>query len=121
MLFDTVSTLRSVMSIEPDAMLLLEQIGTTIDVPRDFAFYAEGDPAEYCYRVLSGCIRTVRTMEDGRRQVGEFPMRGDRFGFDALDTHCYGAEAQVGDYSQIVIREWSRDEACSETVWQQRY
>jgi CRP/FNR family nitrogen fixation transcriptional regulator len=93
-----------VTGLEPDAMLLLEQIGTTIDVPRDYEFYAEGDPAEYCYRVLNGCIRTVRSMEDGRRQVGQFPMRGDRFGFDALDTHCYGAEA----VSNAVVRRYPR-------------
>jgi CRP/FNR family nitrogen fixation transcriptional regulator len=104
MFLDAVSTLLSVTELEPDAMLLLEQIGTTIDVPRDFEFYTEGQPAEYCYRVLNGCIRTVRTMEDGRRHVGQFPMRGDRFGFDALDAYYCSAEA----VSNAVVRRYPR-------------
>lgn len=49
--------------------------------------------AEYCFIVVSGCLRTVRLMEDGRRHVGEFLLSGDVFGWEALDRHDFAAEA----------------------------
>lgn len=60
---------------------------------RDEEIVAQDDKAEYCYLVMSGCVRTVRLMQDGRRQVGEFLLPGDVFGWDALDKHDFGAEA----------------------------
>lgn len=62
---------------------------------RDEEIVAQDDPATDCYVVLSGCIRTVRLMDDGRRQVGEFLFAGDIFGWEALDEHDFGAEAVV--------------------------
>lgn len=60
---------------------------------RDEEIVGQGEPAKYCYFVLSGCVRTVRLMEDGRRQVGEFLLAGDLFGWEALGEHDFGAEA----------------------------
>jgi CRP/FNR family nitrogen fixation transcriptional regulator len=88
----------------PDALDLLEQFGTTIRLARDQEIHAEGARTEYCYRVLSGCIRTVRLMEDGRRQVGEFMLPGDLFGMDDLDTHAFSAEAVC----EAVVRRYPR-------------
>jgi len=79
----------------PDCLDLLEQFGTTVAVARDQEIHAEGDPAQFCYRVVSGCVRSVRLTEDGRRQVGEFHMPGDMFGLDDLATHEFSAEAVV--------------------------
>src|SRR3954451_9799710 len=66
---------------------LLEQFGSTISVQHDREIHGEGDTAEFCYRVVAGCVRIVKLMEDGRRQICEFLMAGDLLGFDALD--CY--------------------------------
>jgi len=77
---------------QPDPLDLLEQFGTTIRLQRDQEVHAEGDPADYCYRVLSGCVRSVRLLEDGRRQVGEFLLAGDMFGLDVIGTHDLSAE-----------------------------
>ena len=98
---------------QPDALDLLEQFGTTLRVSRDEEVYAEGDPADYCCRVISGCIRTVRLMEDGRRQVGEFLLEGDLFGLEDIGTHDFSAEA-VAD---SVVRRYPRRmvEALAET------
>ncbi|HEX3995279.1 MAG TPA: helix-turn-helix domain-containing protein [Acetobacteraceae bacterium] len=54
---------------------------------------AQGDPAEYCIQVVSGCVRTVQLLEDGRRQVGAFLLPGDVFGWEALGEHAFAAEA----------------------------
>ena len=71
----------------------LEPRATTIQAERDEEIVAQEDPATYCYQVVSGCVRTVRLMEDGRRHIGEFLFAGDMFGWDALDRHDFGAEA----------------------------
>ncbi len=77
----------------PDALDLLEQFGSTVTVQREHEIHGQGASAEYCWRILSGCVRTVRLMEDGRRQVGEFLFAGDIFGLDDLAIHEFAAEA----------------------------
>jgi CRP-like cAMP-binding protein len=87
-----------------DALDLLEQFGTTVAVHRDREIHCQGDKADCCYRVLSGCVRMVKLMEDGRRQIGEFLMAGDVFDFDALETYDFAAEA----VSDVVLRRYPR-------------
>jgi CRP/FNR family nitrogen fixation transcriptional regulator len=89
---------------EPDTLDLLEQFGTTVRLHREQEVHAEGDSADYCYRVISGCVRTVRLLEDGRRQVGEFLLAGDMFGLDVIGTHDFAAEA----VSETVLRRYPR-------------
>jgi len=87
-----------------DALNLLEHFGTTVTVQRDHEIYCQGESAGSCYRVLSGCVRIVKLMEDGRRQIGEFLMAGDLLGFEALETHDFAAEA----VSDVVLRRYPR-------------
>jgi len=77
----------------PDALDLLEQFGTTVTVQREHEIHGQGDTAEYCWRILTGCVRTVKLMEDGRRQVADFLFAGDLLGLDDLGTHDFAAEA----------------------------
>ena len=49
-------------------------------------------------------MRTVKLMEDGRRQIGEFLMAGDLLGFDALGIYDFAAEA----VSDVVLRRYPR-------------
>jgi CRP-like cAMP-binding protein len=97
----------------PDALDLLEQFGTTLHLARDADIHAEGDAAEYCYRVVTGCVRTVRLLEDGRRQVGEFLLAGDLFGLEDAGTYDFSAEA----VTEAVVRRYPRRmvEAMAET------
>jgi CRP-like cAMP-binding protein len=89
-----------------DPLDLLANSGMTATLPRDRELHAQGDRAEFCYRVVSGCLRTVKLMEDGRRQVGAFLLAGDCLGFDALDTHDFAAEA----VTDVVLRRYRRRE-----------
>jgi CRP-like cAMP-binding protein len=75
------------------ALNLLEELGTAIMVRRDQEIYAQDAAADYYYQVISGSVRTVRLMADGRRQVSEFLLPGEVFGFDALDRYDFSAEA----------------------------
>ncbi len=72
---------------------LLEQFGVRRTFHRGHEFYAAGDPAQFCYRIVSGCVRTVGLDEEGRRQVAEFLLPGDLLGFDSLGVHHLSAEA----------------------------
>lgn len=88
----------------PDTLDLLEQFGATLHFSRDREIHAEGDDAEFCYRVVSGCVRTVRQLEDGRRQVGGFHLPGDMFGLDGAESHDCAAEA----ITDTVLRRYPR-------------
>jgi CRP-like cAMP-binding protein len=87
-----------------DALDLLEQFGTSVAIQRDREVVAQGDQAAWCYRIVSGCVRMVKLMEDGRRQVGEFLMAGELLGFDALETHDFAAEA----VTDVIVRRYPR-------------
>ena len=65
--------------------------------------FAEGDEAEYFYRVVSGTIRSYKLLSDGRRQIDAFHLQGDIFGLEAGAEHRFSAEA-VGDASVIAYR-----------------
>jgi CRP/FNR family transcriptional regulator, nitrogen fixation regulation protein len=82
----------------------LEPRATTVHAERDEEIVAQDEKAVYCYRVVSGCVRTAQLMEDGRRQVGEFLFAGDLFGYDTLDIHDFSAEA----VSAVTLRRYAR-------------
>lgn len=71
----------------------LVSVASVISCDREDEIVFQGEPAEYCYEVVSGCVRTVRLLEDGRRQVGEFLFAGDLLGCDAAQEYEFGAEA----------------------------
>ena len=88
----------------PDALDLLEQFGSTVSVQREHEIHGQGDKADYCWRILSGCVRTVKLMEDGRRQIGEFLLPGDMIGLDDVGTHDFAAEA----VTPVTLRRYPR-------------
>jgi CRP/FNR family nitrogen fixation transcriptional regulator len=88
----------------PDALDLLEQFGSTVAVQREHEIHGQGDAAEYCCRILTGCVRMVKLMEDGRRQVAEFLFPGDMLGLDDLGTHDFSAEA----VTDVTLRRFPR-------------
>ena len=79
---------------------VIEAFGTVVLVGRDQEIFAEGDRSEYCYRVVAGVVRMVKLMRDGRRQVAEFHLPRELFGFDACETRDLTAEA-VSDVTLI--------------------
>jgi len=88
----------------PAILEALEPRAATIRAERDEEIVAQEDAAAYCYLVVSGCVRMVRLMEDGRRHVGEFLFAGDLFGWEALDKHDFGAEA----VTPVTLRRYAR-------------
>jgi CRP/FNR family nitrogen fixation transcriptional regulator len=77
----------------PDALTLFEQFGSTVTIHRSHEIYGQGRPTAFCWRIVSGCVRTVTLMEDGRRQIGAFLWPGDLLGMDDVGTFSSAAEA----------------------------
>ena len=74
---------------------VIDAFGTVVLVGRDQEIFAEGDSSEFCYRLIAGAVRLVKLMPDGRRQIAEFHLPRDLFGFEICDTRYLSAEAVV--------------------------
>ena len=72
---------------------LLDARGIHFSVKRGRVIYTEGETADYCYKLVSGNVRTVKLLSDGRRQVCEFLMPGDHLGFGSQGEYYFTAEA----------------------------
>lgn len=55
--------------------------------------FAEGDNADWFYKVVSGAIRTSTLLSDGRRQIGAFHLAGEIFGLEGGEVRRFTAEA----------------------------
>jgi len=88
-----IATIQSQVTSPPRLLDSLVDAATIIEFDRDDEIIFQGEDAEYCFEVISGCIRTVRLLEDGRRQVGEFLFAGDVLGCETAQQHEFGAEA----------------------------
>src|SRR5512143_4083480 len=81
----------------------LARLGTTQVLGKGEEVFAEGDAAEFFYKVVSGTIRTYKLLSDGRRQIDAFHLAGDIFGIEAGAEHRFSAEA-VGSATVIAFR-----------------
>ena len=82
----------------------------------------EEEPADFVYRVVSGAVRTLRSLSDGRRQIAGFYFPGDVFGLERTDVHAFSAEA-IGECQVALIRRAAldraadRDAAAARELW----
>ena len=83
---------------------LIELMGSPVSFVRNAEIYAEREPADCLYKVLSGTVRTYRALIDGRRQVGAFYLPGDIFGLESGEEHVFSAEAVVDSKVLIIDR-----------------
>jgi CRP-like cAMP-binding protein len=83
---------------------------------RDQRIFAEGDSTDMVYKVVSGAVRIVRLLADGRRQVTGFHFPGDVFGVDLRSARCEAAEA-VGEAVVNAARRSSLTAAPGEALW----
>lgn len=65
--------------------------------------FAEGDAADWFYKVVSGAIRTSTLLSDGRRQIGAFHLAGEIFGLEAGAVRRFTAEA-LGAATVVAFR-----------------
>jgi CRP/FNR family transcriptional regulator len=62
-----------------------------------------GQPFESLYIVHSGFLKTVLIDEYGNEQVMSFPMKGDLFGVDGIQTKRYASEAVALSNCDVVV------------------
>jgi len=77
--------------------------GTRRTLSRGEEVFADGDPCPRFYKVVSGTVRTVKLLADGRRQIDAFHLPGDVFGLESGETHRFTAEA-VDDVVLVAYR-----------------
>jgi CRP/FNR family transcriptional regulator, nitrogen fixation regulation protein len=78
--------------------------GPPVWFSRNEEIFGEGEPAEFLYKIKSGCIRTYRTLNDGRRQIDAFYIPGDVFGLEVRNFHNVSAEAVTRCKADIIAR-----------------
>jgi CRP/FNR family transcriptional regulator len=62
-----------------------------------------GQPFDALYIVHSGFLKTVLIDEYGNEQVMSFPMKGDLFGVDGIQTKRYASEAVALSNCDVVV------------------
>ncbi|MGB8363698.1 MAG: helix-turn-helix domain-containing protein [Rhizomicrobium sp.] len=87
-----------------DSLAALQAIGMQARFARNETIFSDGDEAAYAYKVVSGTVRLCKLMSDGRRQIAEFVLPGDFFGFDWLGTYSLTAEA----LSEVTVIRYAR-------------
>jgi len=73
----------------------LELMGEPMLFTRNAKIFAESEPADYLYKIVSGAVRVYNMLGDGRRHIGAFYLAGDLFGLEAGTIHTLSAEAII--------------------------
>lgn len=76
-----------------DAASSFHAIGSVARFAQHETIFAEGDSADCVYKVLTGAVRLCKMLADGRRQIIDFALPGDYFGFEMDREHASTAEA----------------------------
>jgi CRP/FNR family nitrogen fixation transcriptional regulator len=71
---------------------------------RNEEIFGEGEPADYLYKIESGCVRAYHTLDNGRRQLVAFYLAGDLFGLDARELHTISTEATTPSKIRAIKR-----------------
>lgn len=79
-------------------------LGSVSAFARNEEVFSEGQPADYLYKIVSGCVRSYATRENGERQLIAFHMPGDCFGLEGRDLHTMSAEATTDSTILIIKR-----------------
>ena len=69
------------------------KIGAVVNFARGKTIFNDGEDAAYSYKIVEGAVRLSKIMLDGRRQISEFALPGDMFGFECGEVYALSAEA----------------------------
>ncbi len=75
---------------------LLMALGSVTTFCRNAEIFSEDAPSDHIYILLSGAARVCKLLGDGRRQIENFCLPGDVFGWEMGARHRFSAEA-VGE------------------------
>jgi CRP/FNR family nitrogen fixation transcriptional regulator len=75
-----------------NASQAMECLATIVRCKMGETIYYQEGPADYWYRILSGAARKSALLADGRRQIVDFLLPGDLFGFGTREGHRFSVE-----------------------------
>jgi CRP-like cAMP-binding protein len=75
----------------------MESFGILRRYGTDERIYCQDEPADYWYRLVGGSARKCAQISDGRRQIMDFLMPGDLFGFHSGTRHECSVECVVAN------------------------
>jgi CRP/FNR family transcriptional regulator, nitrogen fixation regulation protein len=84
---------------------LVESLGTVYQYEAENAVYRQHEYADHWYLMVSGAARRCVQMADGRRQIMDFLLPGDLFGFESAarrdcSVECVAANTTVVRYQR---------------------
>src|SRR6476660_8164902 len=87
----------------------LERLAAVARYETDQAIYRYNDPAEHWFRIISGAARKSSLSGEGQRQIVDFLMPGDFFGFCAAPGHEFCVEAIVSGTLVARYARWNAE------------
>jgi CRP-like cAMP-binding protein len=83
----------------------MESLGTSYRYGAGELVYCQDEPADYWYRLVGGAARKCTQITDGRRQIVDFLLPGDLFGFHSgarrdCSVECVVANTTVVRYQR---------------------
>jgi CRP/FNR family transcriptional regulator, anaerobic regulatory protein len=79
--------------LQEDEIKELSKISSDIIKTSKQTIFSEGDDADYLYNIWEGCVRIIKMLTDGRRQIIGFLFAGDFFGLACNTGYSYSVEA----------------------------
>jgi CRP/FNR family transcriptional regulator, nitrogen fixation regulation protein len=80
---------------------MMESLGTLRTYDADETVYCQDQAADHWYLLVDGAARKCTQIYDGRRQIIDFLLPGDLFGFDASARREHSVECVVPDTTVI--------------------
>ncbi len=79
----------------------MDSLGTWRSYEAGETVYGQEDGGDYWYRLVDGAARKCALTSDGRRQIVDFLMPGDLFGFHAGGRHDCSVECITSDTTMV--------------------
>jgi CRP-like cAMP-binding protein len=73
----------------------MHRIGTLLDCAANDVIYTIHQPADFWYRVVDGAVREITPLANGRRDIVDFLLPGDVFGFGGAENYQHSTEAVI--------------------------
>jgi CRP/FNR family nitrogen fixation transcriptional regulator len=77
-------------------------LGETMSFAAKAEICGDGEPVEYVHEVVTGAVRTVKVLADGRRKILGFHFAGDIFALEDGNEHSLSAEAVVRSSVRVI-------------------
>jgi CRP/FNR family nitrogen fixation transcriptional regulator len=82
--------------------ITIDRLGVRKRFKCNVEIYGADESTPCFYKVVTGCVRSYKVLDDGRRLIAAFYVPGDIFGLEATERHLLSADA-VSDTEVFLI------------------